>query len=167
MKELAELLTAIAALLWQIIASVVVFHFKSEIKRLLHRLKKGKILGQEIELEEQVRELNDQTIGLSASLEVPKALEIPETGAKLDWSSAGTSYSLIDSPRAALIELSARLEMALKVKAGSLDHHPPISIVRGFRLLHDEGQIPFEAIRAAVLFVHIRNNLVHTLDVSD
>ncbi len=54
MKETAELLRAIASLLWPILAFIALLLFRSHIRELLGRLKKGKLLGQEIELHDSL-----------------------------------------------------------------------------------------------------------------
>jgi hypothetical protein len=51
MSQWADLLRAIATLLWPILGFVVLWVFKEEIREILRRLKSGKILGQELELE--------------------------------------------------------------------------------------------------------------------
>ena len=55
MSEWANLLRAIAALLWPIFAFVLLLVFKAEIREALNRLKRGKVFGQELEFEKKVR----------------------------------------------------------------------------------------------------------------
>ena len=51
MEPLAVLIQAVAALLWPMVALYALHRFAPEIKRVALRLRKGKLLGQEIELE--------------------------------------------------------------------------------------------------------------------
>ena len=51
-KDLADLISATASLLWPIIAFTVITWFRPELRALLARIRKGKFLGQEIELDE-------------------------------------------------------------------------------------------------------------------
>lgn len=57
MTEFTAILHAIASILWPIFAFTALFVFKSQIADLAKRLKKGKLLGQEIELEKSLEEL--------------------------------------------------------------------------------------------------------------
>lgn len=50
LKSIAEIVQAFAALLWPIVALVAIILFKNPIVDLLYRAKRGKILGQELEL---------------------------------------------------------------------------------------------------------------------
>jgi len=59
MKNLAELLRAISTLLWPAFALWLFFTYKEEIRALLRRIKRGKLFGQEIELEDSLQRLQD------------------------------------------------------------------------------------------------------------
>jgi hypothetical protein len=56
MSDWADLLRAIAALLWPLLVLVVVFLFRREIRDILRKVKRGKILGQELEIETQLKQ---------------------------------------------------------------------------------------------------------------
>ncbi len=58
MSDWANLLRAIAALLWPIFAFVALFLFRREIRKFLNRIKRGKLFGQEVELEEELKRLD-------------------------------------------------------------------------------------------------------------
>ncbi len=60
------MLNSIAALLWPIFAFTALFLFKKQIRQLLERLRKGKLLGQEIELGDSLTELH-QSAELAAA----------------------------------------------------------------------------------------------------
>jgi hypothetical protein len=49
-KDAAELISAVASLLWPLFAFTSLFVFKKQIGDLVGRIKRGKLLGQEIEL---------------------------------------------------------------------------------------------------------------------
>jgi hypothetical protein len=51
MKDWAQLLKAIAALLWPVFAFVVLLLYRDQLRRVLDRFRRGKFLGQELELE--------------------------------------------------------------------------------------------------------------------
>src|SRR3984893_17916211 len=49
-KDLADLISAFASLAWPVVALAIVKWFRPEIRAILSRIRKGKFLGQEIEL---------------------------------------------------------------------------------------------------------------------
>jgi hypothetical protein len=51
-KDLADLISAFAALAWPVVTVAIVSSFRPEIRAILSRIRKGKFLGQEIELAE-------------------------------------------------------------------------------------------------------------------
>lgn len=65
MSEWAEIVKAFASLLWPILAFTFLFIYKDQLKDLMKRIKKGKLLGQEIELEEQLHQLESSAVELS------------------------------------------------------------------------------------------------------
>jgi hypothetical protein len=77
MKPAADLLSAIGTLLWPIFAFVVLLMYRKQLETLFDRFKRGKILGQELELEAprllDVRPLASQIVidNLDALLESP------------------------------------------------------------------------------------------------
>jgi hypothetical protein len=51
-KDLADLISAVASLMWPVVTVAMVNWFRPEIRATLSRIRKGKFLGQEIELDE-------------------------------------------------------------------------------------------------------------------
>jgi hypothetical protein len=56
MSAWADLLRAIAALLWPLLAFVILFLFRREIRDILRKVKRGKFFGQELELDSQQKQ---------------------------------------------------------------------------------------------------------------
>jgi hypothetical protein len=142
MNGIAQLLTSIAALLWPIVALVMSLTFKRELRTLAGRLKKGKFLGQEIELNEEIRQLD--AFARKAEVEVqvlgsaappPKLLPPPSEGAPnaenknamsggddLSGGSREDVYAISsrilliakDNPRAALMLAAAEIERKMR-----------------------------------------------------
>jgi hypothetical protein len=77
MKEYAELITAIAQLLWPVAGVTVVLLFRRELSGVLRRFKKGKILGNELELSDELSALERQVVEVVA--ETPRLLPSPQT----------------------------------------------------------------------------------------
>jgi hypothetical protein len=84
MKEWAELIHAVAALLWPILLFVVVLAFGGQIRTVLGRLRRGKVLGQEIELEAIQVDSQQRLLASSVVLtRIERLLSSPELEAKL------------------------------------------------------------------------------------
>src|SRR5438128_11183202 len=85
MKAWAELLQAVAALLWPILAFVVLLVFRGQIQGLLNRLRRGKVLGQEIELDAIQAHSRENMLASSAvNSRLEEAVSTKEFQAKLD-----------------------------------------------------------------------------------
>jgi hypothetical protein len=77
LKDWAELIRAIATLLWPLLAFAVVWMFKEQVREILGRLRRGKLLGQEIELEEKLRNLDESA--QAAASETSNLISVPIT----------------------------------------------------------------------------------------
>ena len=117
MKEFAELLRAISTLLWPALALWFFLTYKDEIRALLRRVKKGKLFGQEIELEESLQRL--QEVSKQAATEVAAPTEalrlvskggliIPDDPIPKILDEAGRS------PKAALLLLASECEKEVR-----------------------------------------------------
>ena len=161
MTEFSELLRAIAAFLWPVLGFIALLLFRPDLSRILRRLRKGKLLGQEIELDQELRTLAETT--REATTEV---LERPGAQPALDVSDKSRSVfeRAAQSPRAALAVLAADIEMELRQLARRQDVY--ISARRGApelaqAVLRDSPKL-VESIRR---FWPIRNQIVHGHDV--
>jgi hypothetical protein len=144
MKNAIELVRALSALLWPLLALLLFFTYKEDLRRLLRRIRKGKLLGQEIELEDSLRQLHEEaTKAASEVKEIPKSNSAQELDVQLGdpfydrfWSTtenkerkADEALEAIDghpdpvdkileesarSPKAALLLLAAEIEKELK-----------------------------------------------------
>lgn len=143
MAGFAQFISAVAALLWPLFAFTLLILFHKEIRRLISRIKRGKILGQEVELETSLTQLQTVTtaavLDVSAlpSLPLPTQLSLPspaetETEGKVVPSSetdapptpphppaeenieAKILEEAARSPKAALLLLSSELERAVR-----------------------------------------------------
>src|SRR5688572_23557579 len=127
MKEFAELLQAIASLLWPILTFVVILVFGKEIKDIIKRLKRGKLFGQELELAEALDKLDKSAIA-AATASVPAPVLEPDKlkpdAAKDNLLSARSDEDdedvrmILDqaehSPKLALISLAVEIEKELR-----------------------------------------------------
>jgi hypothetical protein len=175
-KLLNELIIALSHLLWPIITLVIVCMFRQPLRGLMERLVKGKLFGQELELEPSVTQLRlsveqaqleveqlPQKQGKALTDGIPitdeqKVLDIIETdseiGKILDYS--------INSPELGIVRLSALLEKeAREILASTnwLKATKRISLIEAFKALEDV--LPKHALSSLRVFQDLRNQIVH------
>ena len=169
MSEIATLLQAVAALLWPLFAFTTLFVFRRQISDLVKRLKRGKLLGQEIELNESLEALNKSANTVEqevAALPPPvtsqtSVVEPPpqqEDTVRLVLSEAAKS------PKTALILLASELEkLALQILAstGHLQGRRFMPIIRAIDELQRTLGLPDHVQSSLKLFWSARNRLVH------
>jgi hypothetical protein len=175
MTQWAELLKAIAAILWPGVAFTALALYHREIRNLLQRFRKGKLFGQEVELTEPLDQL--QLAASTAELEV-RALPPPADSKSLASVVAQTAESVPDrilclavtSPKAALLLLASELEGTLTrllANLGLLGGRGFVPLTEGIRILRTRGGLPPNVGTSVELFYGLRNRLVHGRNVSD
>ena len=184
MKETAELIQAIAALLSAVflpsVIAVVLFYYRKEIKDLLTRVKKGKFFGQEIELEQQTLELSiSSSAALDAAPEQPIMLpsEAERIGAEPSsrliearFEEARTTIlsTATSDPALALGMLASHIDRELREivysqgEIGTLQRYTrPYAIA----VLKRRGLFSEPMMFAIEYFTYIYNHLNHSVDV--
>jgi hypothetical protein len=166
-KDLAELISALASLAWPVVALAIVLWFKPEIRAVLARLRRGKVLGTEFELDElQAKtEIAEAKIPIVAAL--PREGRLDATATVVPAAQVEIEEVLREAarlPRLGLMLLSAKIEKAaremadeavLDVQGRSLS---PASLLNS---LLQSGKLPVEAADALHLFYQVRNRIVH------
>jgi hypothetical protein len=174
MKSLAELIQALAALLWPILTFVLVWRFRGEIADLLKRLKKGKFLGQELELGESLDKLDKSS--LAAAAEVPKLPVVNENESqrpkKVDLLSTQLNEpddieKILDlaesSPKIALMSLAIEIEKELReivFSQGQVNRPYTFTIPNAIRIL-EQREFPTHLTAALQNFQRVRNRIIH------
>jgi hypothetical protein len=173
MDKLAPLLQAVASLGWVIFAFVALFLFKHEITRALYRLRKGKFLGQEFELSEDLVSLQTSATALAL-----KVQELPPDGREAAVANQEEEFDTkirpilqqaANSPKVALMMLSAELEkQALHGLAtrGLLRGRPAVPLSQALSELHQYGFPPILE-GSLELFKSARNKIIHGADATD
>lgn len=166
MTNFADLIKAIASLLWPVFAFVTLIIFKEEIKILISRLRKGKLLGQEIELSEDLSRLNQSTIELTA-----KVAELPTISTEdlhpsiTDTATKHLFNELKGSPKAALILLGTEIEREARIILASVGLHTGkdyIPLHEAIQMLNKQyGGLPRYITSSIELFRKVRNKIVH------
>lgn len=174
MTEFATLLQAIAALLWPVFAFTALFVFRSQIADIARRLKKGKLLGQEIELNESLNRLNESAISIEKTLsEFPPQATEPQNQQEL-----AREERVVDeivsvaarSPKVALIRLASELEKLARQLLASTGHlngrrHVPVS--QAIAELHEKYGLPRHVPSSLKVFWEARNRLIHEGEGTD
>jgi hypothetical protein len=169
-KELADLITALASLAWPIVAVAIVSSFRPEFRDILARLKKGKLLGTEFELDK-----------LESETQAAEVKQSPMTGTLSDTESGGDAFEAAvtvgsrtaddeieevlreaaRSPTLGLMLLSAKINRARRehgeVAEFKLDDGSVFRMVR----------IPLEVARPLAFFNQARNQIVHGDDADE
>jgi hypothetical protein len=174
MKELAELITAIAALLWPVVIFLLVLMFRHEITDVSRRLRKGKILGHELELGESLDHLKDNLDAAKkeASLRIAAEPARPQIAAETEPSSDmavdSESARIIEiasaSPRLAIIMTANAIESHLKellFSQGKLNVKFEYSLPNATHVLKRRGILSDATIRALVSFLQVRDQFIH------
>lgn len=165
MKDLALLIQAISSLLWPILSFVALYLFREQLITILSRLKKGKFLGQEIELNETLEKL--QHAAQDAAHEVantPSPIQSEQTKTQdSDISQRIISEAAI-SPKAALISLASELErLGLEVLSttGRLQGRNNVPISSAINEIHLTGSLPSHIPSSLKYFLEVRHRLIH------
>lgn len=176
MKEISELLKAIASLLWPLFAFVTLFIFKTQIGEAIARLKKGKLLGQEVELSESLKNLNELAVELTEEVNsIPNISQANLSDNQNENYDTCQELNCLDkiqqiltesvkSPTAALIMLSAEVEReARKILActGRLKDRKNIPISMAIKELDNTYGLPKHVSSSLNLFWNTRNQIVH------
>ena len=187
MPNLPELISAIADLVWPAVALLFLVMFKKEIGLVLKRLshiKKGKLLGQEFELGEELStfKTSAEQIQQEAVVAIPPPLP-PDPSAPLQITMVRPDNLVLQtsdeqkilaetgkSPRSALLLISANLEQRLRQLLAATGWHqsiPTKSFATAIDRLIRQGTLPEDIRGAFKLFREIRNKIVHGHVASD
>ncbi len=165
-KPINELILALAQLLWPIVTLIIVFVFRSDIAALLRRIRKGKLFGQEMELDPAVTEFREAVE--EAKEEIPESRVVEEQYEKevqqLDRDEREVLEVAKVNPELGVIKLSSILEREIRVLAGSLGQIGQRSrtpATQLFRVLVDKGYLPVHTTKSLEIFWDLRNKIVH------
>ncbi len=167
MEHLAPILQAFASLAWASFAFVALFMFKPEITRALGRIKKGKFLGQEFELGDELMYLEKSAAAIAKEAQQLPADESRKVNIDQEEKFDAIIRSIIqqasNSPKAALMALSAELEKqslhGLAIR-GMLRGRHVVSISHALSELGQYG-LPQNLQGSLELFNNVRNKIIH------
>jgi hypothetical protein len=173
-KDLADLISALASLTWPVVIIAIVSWFRPEIRAILSRIRKGKFLGQEIEL----AELEAKTVAAEVKAElqiVSGGVSAPLGDVKIEATGtvrAGVVDDAIEevlreaarSPKLGLMLLSTKIERAIRELIADTPYNRSRSALRPRAMadaLQQAGQLSRETSQAVGLFLSVRNRIVH------
>lgn len=170
----AEMVRAIATLLWPLLVGFLAIFYRKEIRHLVARLQRGKLLGAEIELNASLDQLQQEASRAAAEVPVP-APEVPGAG-ETAAATAQPSHDPADefittvlseaarSPKLGLMLLASGLDrLARQVSAAT--GRPSRSLPQAMGMMRE--QLPSHVGGALRLFMDARNRIVHGADASD
>jgi hypothetical protein len=166
MKDLAALLEGIGALgglAWPLVMLIAMLVFRAELKSVLTRVRKGKILGNELELDENLDNLER---GIAGVVEAVPVLADPEAGAARvsDASDSDIMARARGDARLALILAAGAIEKELReILAVTGLHQGRFNMPSRamLRTLEERGMIPPSLSETIDSFWGVRNQIVH------
>ena len=162
-----ESIAALAKLLWPIVTFILVFLFKRDISGILERLRKGKLFGQEVELDPAIKEFRKSVE--EAQVEIPtqpiqKEVCEPRVEGNTDKDIPEVLEAAKINPELGVIKLSSVLEKEIRILAGCLGALPVVKAVPAtqvFRNLIEKGYLPKHTNESLKMFWELRNEIVH------
>jgi hypothetical protein len=171
-KELADLISALASLVWSLVPFAIIIWFGREIRAIAARIRRGKFLGQEIELDELQAKTEAAEISATATSRDDRFYEhtITVSPAPAENEIEEVLREASRSPRLGLMLLSAKIERAAREWAADTglaarDRQRALSGI--IRQLVAGEQLPEEAGEALNLFNQVRNRIIHGHDADD
>jgi hypothetical protein len=172
MSDIATLLEAIAALVaalfWPGLVLAALFLFKREIRDLLSRVRRGVIMGQEIELNELGRSVAVAEEEVAA-LPRREADELESQTAEGEDAIRQVFDEATKSPKAALLVLASEIEREtreLVAAIGLSDNKRYVPVHQAVQMLQRSDVLPEYLLRSVDQFWNVRNRLVHGRDAT-
>ena len=173
--EFSELIKAFSSLLWPVVVLVLILAFKNDLRALLanRKLKRGKLFGQEFELEEELNRLDQATKQLAETPPPPPEEEGPPTpalpggGPPPQPEPPSVARQILaeagSSPKAALMLLASEIEAELRrvLESRSADPGPRSTFRDSVRFLEQQEDFPQELLGLMLKFRDVRNRIIH------
>ena len=170
--EFAELLRSIALLLWPVLVFWALRAFRDDIAGAIGRIKKAKILGHEIELDTQLKELSEaanqvsnEVAGLPRNIPDPSENVASESGQpETEDPDQKILETAVRSPKVALLLLAMEMEKEgreVLASTGKWTEERPLSFLRVIERLDSHYGLPRHIPSSLKLFLNVRNKLVH------
>lgn len=177
MTDLATLLDALAGLVtplfWPTVALIALLLFRKEIRSLFGRIRRGVILGQEIELEESLSRLDQSAVEAASEVAALPQREYAESGLQRPEDVDVVRRVLNEaarSPKTALLLLASEIERELRellASLGLLRGRQYVPFREAIQILQQHSGLPEHVTSSIELFWNVRNRLVHGHGATD
>lgn len=154
-----EFMIALSHLLWPVLVFIIIFIFKKQIIDILWRIKKGKLFGQEFELEEKIDKF--QTIVKEAEQETPVTLSGNKMIRDDDIDILASSRN---DPQIGIMLLSREIEKEIRIllaSLGLLSEKNYVTIQQAFEILVQKGFLTKYTTGSVKTFWELRNRVIH------
>ena len=171
LTALADLVSAIAALLWPLAIFLLLCVYRAEVRRVFQRLRKARVMGQEVELQDELSAVQQSVDAAAESVE-SKPSSVPSAATHPPGTSAGSRDPMDEvteilriaaqSPKAALMLLSSHIERRLRnlVSTPSDNLRTP-TVTAMVQLLATQGRLPDSLAKSISSFLHVRSRVLH------
>lgn len=157
MENTINLIKAISTILWPITTLIIVLIFKSPITKLISRIQKGNLFGNEIEFAQEVKRLDSSLE--KAKNEIPYSFNIEDSDKYTDILNKSA-----ENPEIGILMVSAELEKKIRQifsLTGLSNSHSYRSIVQSFDILEKSGYVSKNTIDSLRIFLDLRNKIAH------
>jgi hypothetical protein len=155
-----QLIVAISQLLWPILVLIVIFIFRKELSSILSRLKKGKILGQELELEKEMNEFKIAADKVSETV-VQESTQYEPGNTKVIENIFTKSSA---DPKVGILLLSLEIEKEVNkliASIGILKEVPIRTMAEAFKHLEQRRYVAGSVVESLRLFWALRDKIIH------
>lgn len=162
LNDITSLITAISQLLWAILPFVIFFTLRKQIIKLLPRVKKAKIAGQEFELDEAIDKFQESVKKSSE--------EIPESQEKGSSEEQSVLRAAASDPKVGMIILAREIEKEIRelyATMGMLNDRNYVNPRQALEVMIQKGYIPKHTAGSLEIFQKLRNTIVHGYEASD
>jgi hypothetical protein len=162
---IAPIIQAVASLAWPLVLGFALYSFKEPLVDVSRRLMKAEVLGQKVELRDDLERLNASTKATSVEAKVysERSLSDPKQIEAADAEIHSIIEKAATDPKLALIALSTALErkgrLALATR-GILGNRKAVSLTQALAELAQYG-FPPNLAGSLQLFLDVRNKIVH------
>jgi hypothetical protein len=167
-----DLIKALTPLAWPLVVVFFGLRYKPEVQSVFQRLKRGKLLGAEVELGDQIDALEARAVKVVDAVKK----ELPaSTITNLEPSRLFIQEEIVKeiskSPLTALLKLYNLIEKRLKILIASsgwlTTDISSLSLPVSIRKLENQKVLPSDLVSIATSFIHLRNKIVHSKESSE
>jgi len=165
-KLINELIVAVATLMWPIVTLILILVFRKDLTALLARVRKGKLFGQELELDPAILEFQKSVREAQQEVPEPEAApqELQQQEAELDRDTKDILEIAARDPELGVVKLATKLEREVRLLAaslGQLQAKRHVSLLQVFSILVEKGYVPKNTAESLRSFWELRNQIVH------